>query len=130
MTLILVIATVLVLVYGVFYLLQKLSDKTYRPSCADIKAIIEAGVSGHLKLEAFDEFSRVRIAYDERLDKLRERFNAIVNDKAYTEGAITSENATPLNDSGKARLLELLRELEIIAAQPGSPPDAPQAARR
>ena len=54
----------------------------------------------------------MRVAYDKRLDAIRERYNAIVEDRAYIEGEITNENSTPLNAAGKSQLQELLRELE------------------
>ena len=63
---------------------------------------------------AFDEFSCVRIAYDARLDRLRERYNAIVNDPTCMVGEITESNATPLNEQGRARIRELINELDAL----------------
>ena len=72
-------------------------------------------MEGRLNLGLFDEFSCVRIAYDKSLDDIREKYNRIVNNPEYMEGEITQENATPLNNEGKARLKELIYELERIS---------------
>jgi hypothetical protein len=68
-------------------------------------------MEGRLDLGAFDRFSCVRIAYDAKMDRIRVRFNEIVDNAAHTEGEITEQNATPLNEVGRARLRELLNEL-------------------
>lgn len=114
----------LAVVIVLFAVLQRLSDKTYRPSASQVRDIILASIEGRLDLGSFDEFSCVRIAYDRRLDQIRRRYNAIVEDSAYSEGEITKTNATPLNAEGKSKLQELLRELEHIAAQQFTPADA------
>lgn len=111
-----------------FYVLQRMSDRTYRPSALRIKEIVEASIEGHLDLSTFDEFSCVRIAYDTNLDKIRERFNAIVEDKAHIEGEITNANSTPLNATGKEMLKDLVRELERLAAQQVVPADVARPA--
>ncbi len=111
------LAVSIVGLFAFFYFMQRQSDKTYRPSAEDIKNIINASIEGRLSLAAFDEFSCVRIAYDKRLDNIRERYKHIVENREYIEGEFTKDNSTPLNAQGKEELRKLIRELEIIAAQ-------------
>ena len=111
------------LIAAFFFVLQRLSDKTYRPSATQVRDIIEASVEGRLTLGSFDEFSCVRIGYDKRLDEIRERYNAIVDNPAYMDGEITKANSTPLNAAGKARLQELVQEADSLAAKQGAAAD-------
>lgn len=105
----------LALVLGFFWVLQWLSDGTYKPSKNKIKEILEASIEGRLELNAFDEFSCVRIAYDKRLERIRKRYNQIVENPAYIEREITGENEPPLNEQGKVKLRELIDELERLS---------------
>jgi len=109
-----VIAGVIAAVFVLFRVLQWHSDRTYRPSGDDVRQILQASLEGRLGLKAFDEFSCVRIAYDRRLDRLRERYNAIVDDPTYMLGEIIESNATPLNEHGRARIRELINELDAL----------------
>ena len=106
-------------ILGVFRFLQWLSDRTYKPTPQDVARILEANLEGRLDLAAFDEFSCVRIAYDPRLDRIRERFNEIVEDPNYITGEATSQNAAPLSEAGKAKLRELIDELNEFSARTG-----------
>lgn len=101
-------------VFVLFRVLQWQSDRTYRPSRDESRHILEASLEGRLDLGTFDEFSCVRIAHDPRLDRLRERYNAIVDDPACILGEITELNATPLNEQGRARLRELINKLDAL----------------
>jgi hypothetical protein len=104
--------------FGLFAFLQWLSDRTYRPSRDEVRRILEASLEGRLDYKALDEFSCVRIAYDTRLDHLRQRYNAILDDPANVAGELTESNATPLNERGRARVRELIIELERLPARP------------
>jgi hypothetical protein len=106
-----VIGAGIVVVVILFRSLQWHSDRTYRPSPEDVRELLEASIEGRLDLGAFDQFSCVRIAYDPWLDRIRERYNAIVNDEMYVVPGITESNATPLNERGRARVRELINEL-------------------
>ena len=93
-------------------ILQRISDRTYRPSPGEIKQILQASLEGRLDWNALDEFSCVRIAYDQRLDRLRERYNAILDDPASFLVEATESNATPFSEQGVARVPELINELD------------------
>jgi hypothetical protein len=95
-----------------FWILQRISDHTYRPSPGEIKEILQASLEGRLAWKALDEFSCVRIAYDPRLDRLRARYNAILDDPASFLGEATESNATPFSQQGAARVRELVNELD------------------
>lgn len=112
MKVVLAVVGIVGLIFGFFWFLQWLSDRNYKPSCDNVKRIIQESIDGRLSLTAFDEFSCVRIAYDTRLDLIREKYNKIVNDPAHMGGELTEWNATPLNDAGKNKLRELIHELE------------------
>jgi hypothetical protein len=98
-----------------FGVLQFWSNRTYKPSPLDMKRIIESSIAGRLDLGSYDEFACVRIAYDKRLDQIREDFKRVVDNPLYISGSVTKENATPLNDEGKTKLRVLINELENIA---------------
>jgi len=101
-------------ILGLFWILQRLSDRTYRPSPAEIREILRASLEGRLNWKALDEFSCVRIAYDRRLDQLRERYNAILDDPASLLGQATESNATPLSEQGLARVRELINDVDSL----------------
>ena len=97
-----------------FLFLQWLSDRTYRPSQDDIRRVLEASLEGRLDVKALDEFSCVRIACDPQLDRLRQRYNTVLDDPTCILGELTASNATPLSELGKARVRELINELDAL----------------
>ena len=58
----------------------------------------------------------VRIAYDPRLDTVREKFNQIVDDRENIDGNFSEEDATALNDIGKRKIGKLIEELRQLEA--------------
>ncbi len=58
----------------------------------------------------------VRIAYDPRLDTIREKFNQIVDDRENIDGNFSEEDATALNDIGKSKIGKLIEELRQLEA--------------
>lgn len=58
----------------------------------------------------------VRIAYDPRLDTIREKFNQIVDDRENINGNFSEEDATALNDIGKSKIGKLIEELRQLEA--------------
>jgi hypothetical protein len=58
----------------------------------------------------------VRIAYDPRLDTIREKFNQIVDDRENIDGIFSEEDATALNDIGKSKIGKLIEELRQLEA--------------
>ena len=104
------------LIFLFFWLLQWRSDKTYRLSPNEVRNIVQASIDGKLNLGKFDEFSCVHIAYDKRLDKIREKYNEITGNPEYmAKEEFTVNNATPLNEAGKQKLRELISEIESIS---------------
>ena len=72
---------VVFLVLFLFRTLQWFSNRTYKPSKEDIAAILRSSMEGTLSRAALDEFMNVKIAYDRRLDGIREKFSDIVAKK-------------------------------------------------
>ena len=58
----------------------------------------------------------VRIAYDPRLDTIREKFNQIVDDRENIDGNFSEEDATALNDIGNSKIGKLIEELRQLEA--------------
>ncbi len=58
----------------------------------------------------------VRIAYDPRLDTVREKFNQIVDDRENIDGNFSEEDATALNDIDKSKIGKLIEELRQLEA--------------
>lgn len=58
----------------------------------------------------------VRIAYDPRLDTIREKFNQIVDDRENIDDNFSEEDATALNDIGKSKIGKLIEELRQLEA--------------
>ena len=110
-TIILAIVAAVVLI---FVVLQWFSDRTYKPTAAEVIGILDACRNDKLSLAQFDEFSCVRIAYDSRLDAIREKFNQIVDDPDNIDGEPSSENSTALNDVGKSKISKLIDEVRLI----------------
>ena len=111
MTALIIIIAIVAAILLFFAFLQWLSDRTYKPTTSEIASILEACKDGRMSLGEFDEFSCVRIAYDSRLDAVREKFNQIVDDPKNIEGDFSEEDATALNDIGKNKIEELIEEL-------------------
>jgi len=103
-------------IWILFWILQRNSDRTYRPSPDELRQILQASLEGRLDYKALDEFSCVRIAYDQRLDRLRERYNAILDDPASFLGEAAKSNATPFSEQGAGRVRELISELDDLQA--------------
>lgn len=113
---VLIIIAIVVVVFLIFGVLQWLSDRTYKPTISEVVGILETCRDGRLSLGEFDEFSCVRIAYDPRLDTIREKFNQIVDDKENIDGNFSREDATALNDIGKGKIGQLIEELQQLQA--------------
>ena len=111
-----IIIAIVVGIVSFFAVLNWLSDRTYKPTIPEIVSILEASQNGRLSLAEFDEFSCVRIAYDSRLDSVREKFNQIVDDPVNIDGDFSERNATALNDVGKSKIGELIDELRQLEA--------------
>ena len=110
-TLLTIAAAVLVLFAG----LNFLSRRSYRPSADDVVEILESSVEGRLALGTFDEFYCVPIAYDARLDRVRQAFCSIVDDTSNALDGISHENSTPLTEQSKAKIRQLIQEVRKIA---------------
>jgi hypothetical protein len=96
-----------------FWLLQYSSDKTYRPAAGEVATTLRALSAGQLSWAELDEFSCVRIAYDQRLDQLRERCNDILDDaSSFASAEQNKGKAVQLSNVGQARVKELIDELE------------------
>ena len=105
-----------VLIFAFFWVLQFFSDRTYKPTKKEIAEIIQKSIDGRLDLGKFDEFSCVRIAYNSKLDAIREKYNDIVSNKEYfSVNEITGEDAAALNDKGRIELRKLMDELNEIS---------------
>jgi len=111
-----IIIIVFVLLVAIFWALQFISDKNYKPTKQEILDIIQKTIDGNIDLSKFDEFTSVRISYNRQLDAIREKYNTIVDNKEYfSESDITKENVAPLNEQGKNKLRILLEELNEIS---------------
>ncbi len=113
---VLVVVAIVVVVFLLFGVLNWLSARTYKPTISDVIGILEACRDGRLSLGEFDEFSCVLIAYDPRLDAVREKFNQIVDDRENIDGDFSEEDATALNDLGKNKMGKLIEELRQLEA--------------
>jgi hypothetical protein len=114
----LTVLAALVAIFGLFVTLNLVSRRTYRPSPGTVKQILEASIDGKLSLADFDEFSCVPIAYDARLDGIRLSFCKIVDDPSNSFSEISRENSTPLTEDNKARVRQLIQEVERFASEP------------
>jgi hypothetical protein len=113
----LIILAVVAGIYLLFMILQWASDRTYKPTISDVIAILEDCKEGRMSRGQFDEFSCVRIAYDSRLDAIREKFNSVVEDPQNIDGDFSNEDATALNDAGRSKIVGLIDELHQLEAE-------------
>jgi hypothetical protein len=100
----------------VFLILQWHSYRTYRPSPVDIARLIQSTIDETISLPEFDTLSRVRIAYDSQLERIRTRYNDIVGSPQYIVGDARGPVAA-VNEAGTQKLRELLTELEELGAK-------------
>lgn len=89
-------------------------NRTYRPTSADVRRILDDAVAEKLNLGAFDEFSSVPITHDAYLEQLRRRFNDIARSPENETGRITVKCAICLTDNGKAAVRGLIAELDAV----------------
>ena len=111
--LIVILAMVMLILWG-----NWLDRRDYRPTISDVIQHLEDCRSGQMDRWQYDEFSSCRITYDPRLDAIRERFNDITDDSRNIDGAFSQTDATALNDRGKDKISELIRELRDMPARP------------
>jgi hypothetical protein len=99
----------------VFWFLQQLSNEAYRPTAGEMAGKLRCLTAGELTWAALDELSCVRIAYDGRLDQIRERFNVVLDDLSSYDNSSEKSPTVKLSDTGRARISELINELEALA---------------
>jgi len=112
-----VAAVVLCAIFGIFvlfWLLQWWSDRTYRPTRAEVRVVLQAAIEGRLDWYALDDFVSVRIAYDPQLDQLRERFNSILDERGCISREMTKSNPNTLtlSEEGLARVRAVISDLD------------------
>jgi hypothetical protein len=113
----LTLLAVLAAVIALFAVLNFQSRRSYRPSPADVTQILQSSIDGRLALGTFDEFSCVPIAYDARLDRVRQVFCNIVDDPSNALNQISRENATPLTEENRNKVRQLIREVQKISSE-------------
>jgi signal transduction histidine kinase len=114
-----ILAVVLVLVAAFIALIlvaNRISDRTYKPTVSEMIRQLEDCKAGRMDSFQYDEFSCVRIAYDPRLDAIRQKFNDITDDPQNIEGNFSETDETALNDAGKNKIEELIDELRQLDA--------------
>jgi hypothetical protein len=110
-----IVAAIPVGIVVVFWLLQRVSDRTYRPTPQQVKAILDALMEGRLSYQGLDEFSCVRIAYDSQLDDIRQRCNTVLHDdRSYVQ--TPPDSPVQLTESAKARISEIRRDVDKLPA--------------
>ena len=116
-TIILIILAIVVIIFLHFAILQWASNRTYKPTISDVISILEDCKSGQMSRDQYDEFSCGRIAYDPRLDAIREKFNEVTDDpQHYVADNLSENDAAALNDAGKNEIEKLIGELREIKA--------------
>lgn len=99
---------------AILWLLQWRSDKTYKPTKEIIRRILLSSIDDTIDKDTFDEFSCVRIAYNQELDSIREKYNQIVNNPEYIDRVISPDRVVPLNEIGESKLRELINDLDAV----------------
>ena len=102
------------IIASLFFLLQHFSDKPYKPSVDDIRRDIQTTIDETIDSARFDEFSCVRIAYDPRLEAIRQRYNEIVGSEKFRPEANELRGVSPISEAGKIELRKLLSELNDV----------------
>jgi hypothetical protein len=95
-----------------FLVLQKLSDKTYKPTRNEIISKLQEMINGNIDYSDFDELISVRIAYDHSLEEIRIKLNDIIDDAININNPHSNTKVIDLSEAGKKRLKELIEELE------------------
>ena len=117
LTIILTVGLVLVAAFIALILVgNRISDRTYKPTISEMIQHLEDCKAGRMSRGQFDEFSCVHIAYDPRLDTIREKFNDITDDPQNIEGGFSETDQTALNALGKNKIERLIDELRRLDA--------------
>ena len=102
-------------VFAGFWLLHRISDRTYRPTPQKMAEALRKLTEDDLSWSGLDELSCVRIAYDRRLDQIRERLNSALDQPGSFEQSSGESSNVRLTEAARARVGELIRELETLA---------------
>jgi len=105
----------LLIVVGIvvfFLILQKTSDKTYKPTRTEIIKKLRKTIDGSIDYADFDELISARIAYDNTLEEIRTKLNSIIDEKANINQPHSKTKIIYLSEVGKKRVEELINEME------------------
>ena len=94
-----------------FWILQKVSDRTYKPNKSEIIEGLKKIIDGSIDYSQLDELCSVRIAYDPKLESIRERLNDILDDPKAINHPHSKEKGVDLSEKGKSLVQNLIDEL-------------------
>ncbi len=103
---------ILIVIIVFFAILQKISDKTYKPTRTEIIQKLRAVKEGSIDRYDFDELISVRIAYDPSLEEIIKELNNIIDDTTNINQPHSKTKAIDLSEAGKKKIEELIEKLE------------------
>ena len=101
---------------AVLFGVQWYTRRTYRPSCADVRAIVQATLEQAIEVPQFEEFCATRIARRPELEAVRYQYCQIVANPECVEPSAGRRCPVYLTDHGKQQLAALLKTLDGVAA--------------
>ena len=96
-------------------ILQKLSDKTYKPTKSEIIEGLEKIIDGSIEYSHLDELCSVRIAYDPKLESIRIKLNDILDNPKALNHPHSKIKGVDLSEEGKVMVQNLIDEIRKTA---------------
>jgi hypothetical protein len=107
-----IIAIIIVCIAIIFWLLQKVSDRKYRPTKSEMIEGLNKIIDGSIDYSHLDELCSVKIAYDTELESIRQRLNDILDDPKSTNHPHSEKKGVDLSEEGKSLVQNLIDEIK------------------
>ena len=107
-----IVIGIIVGVVILFLIIQKLSDKTYKPTNSELIEGLEKIIDGSIEYSHLDELCSVRIAYDPKLESIRIKLNEILDDPKALNHPHSKIKEVDLSEEGKVLVQNLIYEIK------------------
>ena len=107
-----IIISIIVGIVIIFWVLQKLSDRTYKPTKSEIIDGLKKILDGSIDYSHLDELCSVKIAYDPKLESIRQKLNDILDNPKAMNHPHTKTKGVDLSEEGKSLVQKLIYEIK------------------
>jgi hypothetical protein len=111
-----IIISIIIGVILFFLILQRISDRTYKPTKDEIIDRLKKVIDGSIDYSDFDELCSVKIAYDSSLENIRQKLNCILDDPKAINHPHSKIKEVDLSYEGKIMVNNLIKEMENLTS--------------